>query len=73
MSTALFACPATSPSFPLAASAASDSAAASSKAAIFGFIGPLIDVAAAGYGAKKGTNSKDGPSQYDRAVQYRTI
>ncbi|MCE7066650.1 hypothetical protein [Dyadobacter sp. CY326] len=48
--------------------AADDAASAASKAAIFGFIGLVIGVAAAGFGAKKGTESKDEDSKYDRPV-----
>ena len=47
---------------------ADDAASAASKAAIFGFFGLLIGVAAAGYGAKMGTDSKDDYNQYDRPV-----
>lgn len=49
--------------------AADDAASAGSKAAIFGFIGLLIGAAAAGYGAKMGTDSKDDYNRYDRPVQ----
>jgi hypothetical protein len=49
--------------------AADDAASAASKAAIFTFIGLLIGVAAAGFGAKKGTDSKDDYNKYDRSVQ----
>ena len=45
-----------------------DAASAASKGAIFGFIGLLIGVAAAGYGAKMGTDSKDDFNHYDRPV-----
>ena len=48
---------------------ADDAASAASKAAIFGFFGLLIGVAAAGYGAKMGTDSKDSYNEYDRPVQ----
>ena len=47
---------------------ADDAASAASKGAIFGFLGLLIGVAAAGYGAKMGTDSKDDYSRYDRPV-----
>jgi len=47
---------------------ADDTASAASKAAIFGFLGLLIGVVAAGYGAKRGTDSKDDYNQYDRPV-----
>lgn len=47
---------------------ADDAASAASKAAIFGFFGLLIGVAAAGYGAKMGTDSKDDYNRYDRPV-----
>ncbi|AUD05914.1 YrzE family protein [Spirosoma pollinicola] len=43
-------------------------ASAASKAAIFGFLGLLIGVAASGYGAKLGTDSKDDVNQYDRPI-----
>jgi len=48
--------------------AADAAAAAASKAAIFGFLGLLIGVVAAGYGAKIGTESKSGVSSLDRPV-----
>jgi hypothetical protein len=49
---------------------AGDAAASgASKAAIFGFIGLLIGVAASGYGAKMGTDSKDDSNTYDRPVR----
>ena len=44
-------------------------ASAGSKAAIFGFFGLLIGVAAAGYGAKMGTDSKDDYNSLDRPVR----
>lgn len=47
---------------------ADDAASAASKAAIFGFLGLLIGVAAVGYGAKVGTDSKDDYNRYDRPV-----
>ena len=47
---------------------ADDAASAASKGAIFGFLGLLIGVAAAGFGAKMGTDSKDDYSRYDRPV-----
>lgn len=47
---------------------ADDAASAASKGAIFGFFGLLIGVAAAGYGAKMGTDSKDDYNPYDRPV-----
>ncbi|MDB5243034.1 MAG: hypothetical protein JWP57_3659 [Spirosoma sp.] len=47
---------------------ADDAASAASKGAIFGFIGLLIGVAAAGYGAKQGTDSKDDYNRHDRPV-----
>ncbi len=49
--------------------AADNAASAASKAAIFGFIGLLIGVAASGYGAKMGTDSKDDYNRYDRPVR----
>ncbi len=49
--------------------AADDAASAGSKAAIFGFIGLLVEVAAAGFGAKLGTDSKDDYNTYDRPVR----
>lgn len=49
--------------------AADAAAGAASKAAIFGFFGLLIGVAAAGYGAKMGTDSKDDYNKYDRPVR----
>lgn len=49
--------------------AADDAASAASKGAIFGFIGLLIGVASAGYGAKMGTDSKDDYNRYDRPVR----
>ena len=48
---------------------ADDAASAASKAAIFGFLGLLIGVASAGYGAKMGTDSKDDDNKYDRPVR----
>ena len=48
--------------------AADAAASAASKAAIFGFFGLLIGLAAAGYGAKMGTDSKDDYKRYDRPV-----
>lgn len=48
--------------------AADAAASAASKAAIFGFLGLLIGAAAAGYGAKVGTDSKDDYNRYDRPV-----
>ena len=47
---------------------ADDTASAASKGAIFGFFGLLIGVAAAGYGAKMGTDSKDDYNRLDRPV-----
>jgi len=47
---------------------ADDAASAASKAAIFGFLGFLIGVAAAGYGAKMGTESKDNANSFDNPV-----
>ncbi|MBC3784172.1 YrzE family protein [Spirosoma utsteinense] len=47
---------------------ADDAASAASKGAIFGFLGLLIGVASAGYGAKMGTDSKDDYNRYDRPV-----
>lgn len=47
---------------------ADDAASAGSKAALFGFLGLLIGVAAAGFGAKLGTDSKDAYNRYDRPV-----
>lgn len=47
---------------------ADDAASAASKGAIYGFFGLLISVAAAGYGAKMGTNSKDDLNRLDRPV-----
>ncbi|UHG93818.1 hypothetical protein [Spirosoma oryzicola] len=44
-------------------------ASAASKAAIFGFFGLLIGVAAAGFGAKMGTESKEATSSLDRKLQ----
>ena len=44
-------------------------ASAASKAAIFGFLGLVIGVVAAGYGAKMGTDSKDDYNEYDRPVR----
>ena len=49
--------------------AADDAASAASKAAIFGFLGLLLGVAAGGYGAKMGTDSKDDYNKYDRPVR----
>ncbi len=48
---------------------ADDAASAASKGAIFGFVGLLLGVAAAGYGAKMGTDSKDDYNRYDRPVR----
>lgn len=48
--------------------AADAAASAASKAAIFGFFGLLIGVVAAGYGAKMGTESKDGANMLDRTI-----
>ena len=48
---------------------ADDAASAGSKAAIFSFIGLLVGVAAAGFGAKMGTDSKDDTNTYDRPVR----
>lgn len=47
---------------------ADDAASAASKGAIFGFLGLLIGVASAGYGAKLGTDSKDDSNKNDRPV-----
>ena len=47
---------------------ADDVASAASKEGIFGFFGLLIGVAAAGYGAKAGTDSKDDYNRLDRPV-----
>ncbi|GAB3279963.1 hypothetical protein GCM10027347_54890 [Larkinella harenae] len=47
---------------------ADDAAGAASKAAIYGFFGLLIGVAAAGYGAKTGTDSKEPLNPVDRPV-----
>ncbi len=47
---------------------ADDAASAASKAAIFGFLGLVVGVVAAGFGAKVGTDSKDDYSRYDRPV-----
>ena len=47
---------------------ADDAASAASKAAIFGFLGLLIGVAAAGYGAKMGTESKDNANSFHNPV-----
>ena len=47
---------------------ADDVASAASKGAIFGFFGLLIGVAASGYGAKMGTDSKDDYNRLDRPV-----
>ena len=49
--------------------AADDAASAASKAALFGFFGLLIGVAASGYGAKMGTDSKDDYNSLDRPVR----
>ncbi|QKZ14029.1 YrzE family protein [Spirosoma sp. KUDC1026] len=49
--------------------AADATAAAASKAAIFGFFGLLIGVIAAGFGAKMGTESKDNANPADRAIR----
>lgn len=49
--------------------AADAAAGAASKAAIFGFFGLLIGVAASGYGAKMGTDSKDDYNRLDRPVR----
>ncbi|XWW44232.1 YrzE family protein [Fibrella sp. USSR17] len=43
-------------------------ASAASKAAIFGFLGLFIGVVAAGFGAKMGTESKDGINSLDRTI-----
>lgn len=48
--------------------AADAAASAASKAAIFGFFGLLIGVVAAGFGAKKGTESKDNTNSLDRPI-----
>ncbi|RYC67999.1 hypothetical protein EQG79_21320 [Spirosoma sordidisoli] len=48
--------------------AADATASAASKAAIFGFLGLLIGVVAAGYGAKMGTDSKYNLSSLDRPM-----
>lgn len=48
---------------------ADNAASAASKGAIFGFLGLLIGVVAAGYGAKMGTDSKDDFNEYDRPVR----
>ncbi len=50
---------------------ADEAASAASKAAIFGFIGLLIGVAASGYGAKMGTESKDDINQHDHPIGNR--
>ncbi|HEV7380694.1 MAG TPA: YrzE family protein [Dyadobacter sp.] len=47
---------------------ADDAASAASKAAIFGFFGLLIGVAASGFGAKLGTESKDNTNRFDQPV-----
>ena len=47
---------------------ADDAASAASKAAIFGFLGLLIGVGAAGYGAKMGTESQDNLNRFDLPV-----
>ena len=47
---------------------ADDAASAASKAAIFGFFGLLIGVAASGYGAKIGTESKENHNRFDDPV-----
>ncbi|WP_144051645.1 hypothetical protein [Fibrisoma limi] len=47
---------------------ADNAAAGASKAAIFSFLGLLIGVTSAGYGAKLGTESKNGPGRFDRPV-----
>ncbi|MCF2447603.1 hypothetical protein L0657_26850 [Dyadobacter sp. CY345] len=47
---------------------ADDAAAAASKAAIFGFLGLVIGVAAACYGAKIGTQSQGDPNRFDEPV-----
>ena len=47
---------------------ADQAASAASKAALFGFIGLLIGVASAGYGAKMGTDSKDDVNTYNRTI-----
>jgi hypothetical protein len=44
-------------------------ASAGSKGAIFGFFGLLLGAAAAGYGAKMGTDSKDDYNRLDRPVR----
>jgi ElaB/YqjD/DUF883 family membrane-anchored ribosome-binding protein len=49
--------------------AADATAAAASKAAIFGFFGLLIGVVAAGFGAKMGTESKDDTNSVDRPIR----
>ena len=47
---------------------ADQAADGASKGAIFGFFGLLLGVAAAGYGAKMGTDSKDDFNRYDKPV-----
>ena len=47
---------------------ADDAASAASKAAIFGFLGLLIGVAAAGFGARMGTESQEKASRFDQPV-----
>lgn len=49
--------------------AADAAASGASKAAIFGFFGLLIGVVSAGFGAKRGTDSKDGYNKFDRPVR----
>ncbi|MBO0949937.1 hypothetical protein [Fibrella forsythiae] len=48
--------------------AADTAASAASKVAIFSFFGLLIGVVASGFGAKMGTESKDGMNSLDRIV-----
>ncbi|MBC8151938.1 MAG: hypothetical protein H7Z72_03415 [Bacteroidetes bacterium] len=48
---------------------ADDAASGASKAAIFGFFGLLIGVVASGFGAKMGTDAKDGYNKHDRPVR----
>ena len=47
---------------------ADDAASAGSKAAIFGFLGLLIGVVAAGFGAKMGTESQDSANRFDQPL-----
>ncbi|MCF2487998.1 hypothetical protein [Dyadobacter sp. CY347] len=47
---------------------ADDAASAASKAAIFGFLGLLIGVAAAGFGAKMGTESQNNENRFDQPI-----